>query len=110
MRDTPTNPSEVKDWNNKPWYYCATCGRWSTTHSTNGFTHNGKEIAKHDGSSPHKKRDNQQFSSPLSTSSSKKAKASKGSVAGLQSRQAELKTQNSSPLFDFIQAVAAGAQ
>ena len=72
--------------------------------------HNGKEIAKHDGSSQCKKRDNQQFSSPQSTSSSKKAKASKGSVTGLQSLQAKLKTQNSSPLFDLVQAVAAGVQ
>jgi hypothetical protein len=110
MKDVPTDPSEVKDWNSKPWYYCATCGRWSTTHSTNGFMHNGKEIAKHDGSSPRKRCDNQQSSSLQSTPSSKKAKASKGPVAGLQSLQAELKTQNSSPLFDLVQAAAAGAQ
>jgi hypothetical protein len=37
-------------------------------------------------------------------------KTSKGPVAGLQSLQAELKTQNSSPLFDLVQAAAAGAQ
>jgi hypothetical protein len=97
MKDMPTDPSEVKDWNSKPWYYCATCGRWSTTHSTNGFMHNGKEIAKHDGSSPRKKRNNQQSSSRQSTPSSKKAKASKGPVTGLQSLKAEHKTQNSKP-------------
>jgi hypothetical protein len=110
MKDMPADPSKVKDWNSKPWYYCATCGCWSTTHSTNGFTHNGKEIAKHDGSSPRKKCDNQQSSSLQSTPSSKKAKASKGPVTGLQSLQAELKTQNSSPLCDLVQATAAGAQ
>jgi hypothetical protein len=111
MKDVPTDPSEVKDWNSKPWYYCATCGHWSTTHSTNSLTYkNGKEIVKHDGSSPCKKYDNQQSFSPQSTTSSKKAKASKGPIAGLQSLQAKLKTQNSSPLFDLVQATAAGGE
>jgi hypothetical protein len=39
MRDVPTDPSEVKDWNSKPWYYCATCSCWSTTHSTSQWFH-----------------------------------------------------------------------
>jgi hypothetical protein len=109
MKEAPTDPTEVKEWNNKPWYYCETCGRWSTTNSTNGFKHNGKEIAKHDGSSPCKSRNNQS-SSPQSNTTNKKTKTSKEPITGLQSLQAELKSQNSSTLFELIQNAAAGAQ
>jgi hypothetical protein len=109
MKEAPTDPTEVKKWNNKPWYYCKTCGRWSTTHSTNGFKHNGKEIAKHDGSSPCKRRNNQS-SSPQSNTTNKKTKTSQEPITGLQSLQAELKSENSSTLFELIQNAAAGAQ
>jgi hypothetical protein len=109
MKEIPTDPTEVKEWKNKSWYYCETCGRWSTTHSTNGFSHNGKDIAKHDGSSPRKRRNNHS-SSPQSDTSNKKSKTSKGPIAGLQSLQAELKSQNSSTLFELVQNAAAGAQ
>jgi hypothetical protein len=109
MKEIPTDPNEAKEWKNKPWYHCETCGCWSTTHSTHGFKHNGKEIAKHDGSSPRKRRNG--FSSPTqSESSNKKTKTSKGPVAGLQSLQAKLKSQNSSTLFELVQNAAAGAQ
>ena len=37
----PSDPNEVKVWNQHDWYYCAKCnngsGQWSTTHSTNGI-------------------------------------------------------------------------
>jgi hypothetical protein len=29
---TPSDPNEVKSFNDKPWYYCAECGRWTTSH------------------------------------------------------------------------------
>jgi hypothetical protein len=70
----PSAPSKVKEFNGKPWFYCTTCGRWLTTHSTNGMTHNGKNIPKHNGTSFKKKRDDQ--SSP-SASASKKYKSDK---------------------------------
>jgi hypothetical protein len=107
MKEAPTDPTEVKEWNNKPWYYCET--HWSTTHSTNGFKHNGKEIAKHDGSSP-RKHHNNQYSPPQSNTTNKKTKTSKAPIAGLQSLQAELKSRNSSTLFELIQNAAAGVQ
>jgi hypothetical protein len=40
MNDAPSDPIEVKQFNGKPWYWCAKCkngaGTWSPTHSTNG--------------------------------------------------------------------------
>jgi hypothetical protein len=97
MCDAPSNPCEVKELNNHSWYYFVTCGHWSTSHSINGFTHDGKEIAKHNGSSPGKRHNNQ---SPSQLSPTKKKKTPKSNVAGgLQSLQAELKSESSSPFF-----------
>jgi hypothetical protein len=106
--DAPSDPSEVKEFNGKPWFYCATCGRWSTTHSTNGMTHNEKTIPKHNGTSFKKKRDDQ--SSP-SASASKKYKSDKPSpVNGIKSLKAELTNQNNSSVLDLIVQGAAGRQ
>jgi hypothetical protein len=107
LTDVPTDPSEVKEFNGKPWFYCATCGKWSTTHSTNGMTHNEKTISKHIGSSFKKKRDDQ--SSP--SSASKKPKTDKTtSVNGIKSLKAELANQNNSSVLDLIVKGAAGQQ
>jgi hypothetical protein len=90
---------------NKPWYWCATCGRWSTTHSTNGLTHNDKTISRHEqGGSPKKKRNDQQSSSQLPSKKSKSSNLS--SVNGLQSHKAEINQQNNSSVFDLIKATA----
>jgi hypothetical protein len=31
----PSDPQEVKTWNNKSWMWCEPCGHWTTTHATN---------------------------------------------------------------------------
>ena len=48
INEVPSKPDDVKEFNNRTWYHCATSGHWSTTHSTNGFVHQGKTITKHD--------------------------------------------------------------
>ena len=48
------DPSEVRRFNDKDWYWCATCGHWTLSHSTNGFTHNGTTISKHEGPAKNK--------------------------------------------------------
>jgi hypothetical protein len=55
--DAPSYPSEVKDFNRKPWFYCA----------TNVMTHSIKMIPKHNGTSFKKKRDDQSFPSASAT-------------------------------------------
>jgi hypothetical protein len=40
----PMDPKEVKEFASHTWYWCGTCGHWSTTHSANGFSHNDKAI------------------------------------------------------------------
>jgi hypothetical protein len=102
----PSNPSEVKEFAGKSFYYCAKCGCWSTTHSTDGLTHNGVSINKHDGSSSNKKRNTPSKSQSNNT---KKSKGPSSSVNGFQSLKAEIQKQNSSSVFDLIQA-AAGEQ
>jgi hypothetical protein len=101
----PSDPSEVKEFGGKSFYYCAKCGRWSTTHSTDGLTHNGVSISKHDGSSSNKKRNVQMKSQSNNT---KKSKGPSTSVNGLQSLKAELQQQNSSSVFDLIRTAAGG--
>ena len=49
INDAAMKPNDVKEFNSKDWYYCATCGHWLTTYITNSFIHQGKTIAKHDG-------------------------------------------------------------
>jgi hypothetical protein len=101
----PSDPSEVKEFGGKSFYYCAKCGRWSTTHSTDGLTHNGVSISKHEGSSNNKKRNAQSQSQSYNT---KKSKGPSTSVNGLQSLKAELQQQNSSSVFDLIRTAAGG--
>ena len=48
----PDDPKQVKEFNNKKWNWCETCGRWSTTHSTNGDEAQG--IAEHKAPSSYK--------------------------------------------------------
>jgi hypothetical protein len=103
----PSDPSEVKEFAGRSFYYCAKCGRWSTTHSTNGLTHNGATMNKHDGSSPKKRRNDP--SATFQSNNNKKGKASSSSVNGLQSLKAELQQQTSSSVFDLIKT-AAGEQ
>jgi hypothetical protein len=70
--NAPSDTSEVKEFNGKPWFWCATCGHWSTMHSTNGMTHAGKTISQHKGvTSSQGKRKFDQHS--LSSTSNKKA-------------------------------------
>lgn len=91
---------------NRTFFYCAKCGRWSTTHSTDGMTHNGVSISKHEGSSFNKKRDTP---SKQQSHQTKKSKGHSSSVNGLKSLKAEIQQQNGSSVFDLIKA-AAGEQ
>jgi hypothetical protein len=107
--DAPSDPSEVKEFNGNPWYWCATCTRWSTSHSTNGMTHNGKQISKHVGYGDRNKKRNDQSST--GSSGAKKSKPNNSSpVNGLQSLKAELTKQNNSSVLDLIVKNAAGEQ
>jgi hypothetical protein len=56
LTDAPSDPSKVKKFHGKPWFYSTIYGCWSTTHSTNGTTHNDKAIPKHNGTSFKKKQ------------------------------------------------------
>jgi hypothetical protein len=104
--DAPSDPSEVKEFNGKPWFWCATCSRWSTTHSTNGMTHNDKQISKHVGYNDRSKKRNDQSSI---TSYAKKSKPNNSSpVNGIQSLKAKLSKQNNSSVLDLIVKNAAG--
>jgi hypothetical protein len=54
----PTDPDEVRTWNDRNWYYCAKCkfggGCWSPSHSTNGIP--ALSIDPHRGVAPLNKR------------------------------------------------------
>jgi hypothetical protein len=56
--DAPTDPDEVKVWNDRNWYYCAKCkygtGCWSPSHSTHGIP--SLSVAPHRGGAPTNKR------------------------------------------------------
>jgi hypothetical protein len=108
ISDAPSNTSEVKEFNGKPWFWCATCSKWSTTHCTNGMTHAGKEISQHKGynsSTSKRKSDQSSQSSP-----NKKAKTTTTSpIDGLKSLKAEVQQQNNSSVLALI-AKAAGSQ
>ena len=95
----PMDASKVKNFQNKDWYWCATCGCWTLSHSTNGFTYNGATIAKHEG--PAK---NKCFSkpSPSLDQLSKKQKSLSSAIDGLRSLKAEITKQSQSSLFDVI--------
>ena len=82
--------SKVKNFNNKDWYWCTTCGHWTLSHSTNGFTYNGA-TDKHEG--PAK---NKCFSKPLSSMGqpSKKQKSSSPMIDGLRSLKVEITKQS----------------
>jgi hypothetical protein len=96
--EAPSDPSEVKEFNSKPWFWCATCTRWSTSHSTNGTTHNDKQIPKHNGF-PDKRKRNDQSSSPP-----KKAKTTP--IDGLKSLKAEVHQQQNSSILSLIAKAA----
>jgi hypothetical protein len=98
--DVPSDHSKVKEFNGKPWFYCATCGCWSTTHCTNGMTHNDKTIPKHEGRSFTKKRDG--HSSPLVSASKKYESDKSAPVNGIKSLKAELTNQNNNSVLDLI--------
>jgi hypothetical protein len=109
MQEAPTDTSEVREFNGKAWYYCATCKRWSTTHSTDGTTHNGKSIPKHRpmSFSGDKKRRSDRTS--FSPGSSKKTKNdSSQSIDGIKSLKAEITKQSNSSILDLIVKAAAG--
>ena len=72
--EAPMDASEVKNFNNKDWYWCATCSRWTLSHSTNGFTYNGTTIAKHEG--PAKNRCSSKPSTSLDQLSKKQKSSS----------------------------------
>ena len=99
--EAPTEASEVKTFNNKDWYCCTTCGHWTLSHSTNGFTHNGAIIAKHKASAKNKCFNKH---STLTDQSSKKQKSSSLMIDGLRSLKAEITKQSQSSLFDVIKA------
>jgi hypothetical protein len=107
LSKAPSNTSEVKEFNGKPWFWCATCSKWSTTHCTNGMTHAGKEISQHKGynsSNSKRKPDQSSQSSP-----NKKVKATTSPIDGLKSLKAEVQQQNNSSVLALI-AKAAGSQ
>jgi hypothetical protein len=110
ISDAPSDTSEVKEFNGKPWFWCATCGRWSTTHSTNGMTHAGKTISQHKGytSSQGKRKFDQSSSSPTSNKKANKATTATP-IDGLKSLKAEVQQQNNSSVLSLI-AKAAGSQ
>ena len=101
--EAPGDSSEVRKFNDKDYYYCATCGRWTLSHSTNGFTHNGTTIPKHEGPTRNKR-----FHKPSTSAdqSSKKQKSSSSAIDGLRSLKAEINKQSQSSLFDVIKAAA----
>jgi hypothetical protein len=104
--EAPTDPNEVKEFANRTWYYCATCGRWSTTHSTNGFTHNDKSVPKHEGTSPNKNKRSQSTTSTAQPSNKKTKTTNNNAVSSLQSLKAELTNQAKSSVFDLFKAAA----
>ena len=108
INDAPMNPYDTKEFNNKTWYYCATCGRWSTTHSTNGFVHQGKTIAKHQGQSRSKRSPDTRDSPNDKSSNDRSNKKQKPSPAieGLQSLKAEITKQSKSSVFELFKAAA----
>jgi hypothetical protein len=59
MDKKPTNPKETRTWDDRPWYYCASCkqgrGGWSLSNSTKGDAKKG--ISAHHGGKPPYKRD-----------------------------------------------------
>ena len=97
--EAPMDASKVKNFNNKDWYWCATLGHWTLSHSTNGFTYNSATIAKHEG--PAK---NKCSSKPLTSTDqpSKKQKSSSPMINGLWSLKAKITKQSQSSLFDVI--------
>jgi hypothetical protein len=104
--EAPTNPNKVKELADHTWYYCATCGRWSTTHSMNRFTHNDKSVPKHKGTSPNKNKCSQPMTSTASPSNKKTKTPNNNTVSGLQSMKAKLTNQAKSNVFDLFKAAA----
>ena len=106
----PPKPNDVKEFNTRTWYWCATCGHWLTTHSTNGFIHQGKMIAKHDGQSQSKRFTTDKDSTSDKSNNDKLNKKQKPSttIEGLQSLKAEITKQSKSSVFELFKA--AGAQ
>ena len=100
---TPTSATKVKQFNNKDWYWCVTCGCWTLSHSTNGFTHNGTTIAKHEG--PAKNKCFSMFP-PSMDQPSKKQKSAFTMINGLKSLKAEIAKQSQSSLIDLIKVAA----
>ena len=97
------DPSKVKRFNDKDWYWCATCGCLTLSHSTNGFTHNVTTIAKHEGPAKNKGFNK---SSTSMDQSSKKQKSLSLTINGLQSLKTKIPKQSQSSLFDVIKEAA----
>jgi hypothetical protein len=106
INEAPTNANDVKEFNNKDWFYCATCGRWSTTHSTNGFVHQGKTIAKHESQPQSKRPPDKDFNDKSSNDKSSKKPKSSTTIEGLQSLKAEIAKQSKSSVFVLFKAAA----
>ena len=101
--EVPASAIEVKQFNSKDWYWCATCGCWTLSHSMNGFIHNGTTIAKHEDPTKNKHFNK---SLPSTDQSSKKQKSSSAMINRLKSLKAEITKQSQSSLFDAIKAAA----
>jgi hypothetical protein len=108
QNEEPTNTSEVKMFNNKPWFWCATCNHWSPTHSTDGTTHDGKTIAKHRTFPSNKRKGDKQSQS--STNKKKYSSGSSPAIDSLKSRKAKLNNDENSSILSLIAKAAAGEQ
>lgn len=103
ITDAPTNPYDTKEFNNRTWFYCATCGRCSTPHSTNGFVYQGKPIARHQDQSRSKRSVDTRVSN---TDKSNKKQKPSPAIEGLHSLKAEITKQSKSSVFELFKAAA----
>ena len=110
LHEAPTDPDEVKEFNGKPWFWCASCnkekGQWSTSHCTAGREYNGKTIHKHDGKSPHDRKHSERNSSGYA---SKKAKTENSKpITGMKSLKAAISSINNDSILGPLIAKGAG--
>ena len=107
INEAPLKPDDIKEVNSRTWYWCATCGHWLTTHSTNGFVHQGKMITKHDGQFQSKHSlDKDSPSDKSSNNKSNKKQKSSSTIEGLQSLKAEITKQSKGTVFELFKAAA----
>jgi hypothetical protein len=89
-------------------FWCAICKRWTTSHCTEGTTHEGKTILKHGSFSSNKRRGDKNNQS--SNNKKPKGSGSSSTIDGLKSLKAELNNDKNSSLLSLITKAAAGEQ